>query len=272
MKTILACMRCQVETGFPNLASTQTAIIPDDGVIKHVCDKGHENVTVISNLKYELLADYAVHALIDNYHRECVASFASAMERLFEDFVVLTARISNIRDAEFESTWKPFINSSERQLGAFSICWLMQTGNSFCYIADKQTKFRNKVIHKGVIPSYDEAIEYGQAIIDCVQPVLELMSSEKYEQHRAELIMQRSKSRSAKYKGLGFHISSGAVTSPLGFDPTHPRFDLREHVSKRKDAPSMQQMADTARAYASQFEATIQRQQADNITLPSEPD
>ena len=39
-------------------------------------------------------------------------------------------------------------------------------------LSTTKTEFRNDVIHKGRIPSRDEAINYGQAVLDVIRPIL----------------------------------------------------------------------------------------------------
>jgi len=44
-------------------------------------------------------------------------------------------------------------------------------------LGQNQIKFRNEVIHKGKIPSRDEAIKYGQEVLDTIRPILHRVKS-----------------------------------------------------------------------------------------------
>ncbi|WP_238149349.1 hypothetical protein [Arsenophonus endosymbiont of Aleurodicus floccissimus] len=68
--------------------------------------------------------------------------------------------------------WKEVSNQSERQLGAFIFLHLQETGSKPILLSNNKIKLRNEVIHKGKIPSKDQAIDYGQAILDVVSPLL----------------------------------------------------------------------------------------------------
>ena len=61
-------------------------------------------------------------------------------------------------------------NQSERQLGAFLILCLQEGMSN--RIEEQRSSFRNKVIHKGYIPSSKEAIDYGQYIMSFIQNTL----------------------------------------------------------------------------------------------------
>ncbi|RTY77475.1 hypothetical protein EKL97_15285 [Flavobacterium sp. LS1P28] len=61
-------------------------------------------------------------------------------------------------------------NQSERQLGALLIICL-QEGMANRLEAQRST-FRNKVIHKGYIPSSKEVIDYGQYVLTFIQTTL----------------------------------------------------------------------------------------------------
>lgn len=249
------CMQCQAESGVPNFASTKAAVVPDDCVIEHICDRGHQTFTVINNPRYELLAEYAVVAMADGYYREAVASFASAYERLLEDFVRLSCRVRSISTDQFDAAWKPMGRLSERQMGAFSLCWLIEAGESFKHLPAKTVELRNAVIHRGKIPHRSEAIGYGQAVIDHSRPIIEKLHSDAYEQSRVELLLERAKARRASYKG--HYLASMAMSSPLGFDPAIQHFDLSAHLAKRESGPNVREMADLISSSAVDFGTSI---------------
>ena len=63
-------------------------------------------------------------------------------------------------------------SQSERQLGAFIFIYLKCFSESPSLLRQSQIQFRNVVIHKGKIPSREEAIKYGQEVLDTIRPIL----------------------------------------------------------------------------------------------------
>lgn len=184
MRTVTTCMQCQAENGIPNFSSFGIERIPDDGVIELTCDRGHHTFMLIQQAKYEILSELAVTALCDGYYREAVASFASALERLYEHYVAVVCRARGTDHAAFAAAWKPLRKASERQLGAFSMLYLVETGEAFSLLADKHVSFRNNVIHAGLIPDRNETVVYGQAVGDCAAPLIALLHSARYDNAR----------------------------------------------------------------------------------------
>ena len=73
---------------------------------------------------------------------------------------------------EFDKTWKIISSFSERQVGAYSFIYLSYFGKAPSVLSGKFKELRNKVVHKGYIPSKDEATEYGERVLNEVVPVL----------------------------------------------------------------------------------------------------
>ena len=76
------------------------------------------------------------------------------------------------------STWKIVASSSERQLGAFALLWLLRFKEAPAILENKQVSFRNDVIHKGRIPSRDEAVQFGDAVLNVTLPKLARLRSD----------------------------------------------------------------------------------------------
>ena len=68
------------------------ARLADDGRYEVRCQAGHLNTVFLDNVKFELLFEMGLNALIDGYPREAVSSFASSLERFYEFYwnVVMT--------------------------------------------------------------------------------------------------------------------------------------------------------------------------------------
>ncbi|HHF3271850.1 TPA: hypothetical protein ACPJ2V_004637 [Vibrio diabolicus] len=117
---------------------------------------------MLNAAKYEILYDLGMNALGDGYTRESVSSFASALERFYEFFIKFQMVNTGITSELADQAWKTVSNQSERQLGAFTYLYLSSLGELPPELSSNDRGFRNKVIHKGYIPSVDEAIGFGR--------------------------------------------------------------------------------------------------------------
>lgn len=129
------------------------------------CPKGHKSETRLQNQKYELLFDMAAMALNDGYSKECVSTLASSLERFIEFCIKVISTKNKITAESYTAVWKHMSNYSERQLGAFYMLQTIEFGTAKYILDQNKTTFRNKVIHKGYIPSKQEAIDFGQYVL-----------------------------------------------------------------------------------------------------------
>ena len=169
MRIPIPCMPCGDETDL------YFEDVQDAGIYHLVCAKGHKTVVRDQSLKFEILFEIALHATVDGYYREAVASFAASLERYYEFYLRVIWAQKGLQMAAFETAWKRLSNQSERQLGAYSVTYLMENGSAAPQLTDKQSTFRNGVIHKGQIPSRAEAIDFGQSVLDIVSPTLKYL-------------------------------------------------------------------------------------------------
>jgi hypothetical protein len=146
----------------------------DRGIYEFECPKGHRAITVSSSPKHEILFRIATNALLDGYLRDSISSFAASLERFYEFAIriICKARTSNeISQESFNKFWKRNLKQSERQLGAFAILWLAEMSELPNLLPQTQVELRNDVVHNGMIPTYDDCIIYGQAVIDVISPL-----------------------------------------------------------------------------------------------------
>ncbi|MBU3093424.1 hypothetical protein KPL35_15275 [Clostridium sp. CF011] len=171
MKLLINCFVCLQKTGVPNMEFMEVEIC-DDGIYKATCDCGHETVTFLQQDKVEVLFEMGAMALLDGYPREAVSSFAASLERFYELCikVFLLKRGANMDNVD--KTWKLVSNQSERQLGAYYFLYLDILGNIPLCLDNKQVEFRNKVIHKGYIPKYDEVLKYANYLLNYMLQIL----------------------------------------------------------------------------------------------------
>jgi hypothetical protein len=145
-----------------------------------LCPRGHNTRFIYDAPRHEMLFEAGINALNDGYYREAVSSFAVALERFYEYAirVILTSLIEKVGSDVFDNTWKLISKQSERQIGAFYLLYLNvfhQLPVAFDVNFLKQHKlklssnndpvnFRNRVVHQGFIPTYEQSLVFGEAV------------------------------------------------------------------------------------------------------------
>jgi len=153
--------------------------VKDDGKYDLTCANGHKTQKVLCTTPYEILFQIAINAIIDGYYREAVSSFASSLERFYEYYVRITCYKHKIDHAVYEDCRKLVSQQSERQLGMFIMAFVLESKERPKLLPDDMTKFRNDVVHKGKIPTRDDAIKFGNAVLSVIAPVWNRVVSEK---------------------------------------------------------------------------------------------
>jgi len=157
------CMRDDIENADMALVEPNSA-----GFYKFTCSKGHQSFHVPQESDFEILFEIGCYAIVDGYYREAVSTFSAALERFYEFYLNLVYRKKKIDKDFYIKSWKEVSNQSERQLGAFIFAWLLENKENPEVLRQKQREFRNDVIHKGFIPSRDQAVNFGQAVLDLI--------------------------------------------------------------------------------------------------------
>jgi hypothetical protein len=93
-----------------------------------VCPNGHRFSANILYHEFQKLFEMAINALLDNYYREAIGSFAASYERFMELFVRIVVKSNGVADDELARGWKKVARQSERQLGAFIFLFLLEFG------------------------------------------------------------------------------------------------------------------------------------------------
>lgn len=171
MRLPIVCSQCLRE----NLASARpftTVEWNDEGRYESTCSLGHSFIVVVQEQKFELLFDIGAYAIIDGYYREAVSSFASSLERFYEFFVALALYQIGVSVETVSTGWKLVSAQSERQLGAFIFLYVRELKKTPILLTQKSVRLRNEVVHKGRIPSRQQAFEYGTEVLALVRDQL----------------------------------------------------------------------------------------------------
>ena len=174
MRTRFICGKCAAES-----AGTQTNVVVelnDALLFDSQCERGHKVLMTLETTKFSLLFDFGISALLDGYYREAVSSVATSVERLYEFFIRVVCEKNGCLPEEVESMWKIIGNHSERQLGAFVSLYLQEARVRPALMAPKTTEFRNRVVHKGYLPTRLETLDYARSAHDHMIGILRFVS------------------------------------------------------------------------------------------------
>lgn len=145
----------------------------DDGKYEVHCAAAHVSTVTVDNVKFELLFEMGLNALVDGYPREAVSSFTSALERFYEFYWHVAAAFHSIPPEQADVAWEAVARQSERQLGMFVTAGLLLTKQCPNLLnPNQEVKFRNNVIHGGYIPTADEAIAFGDVVMQLINDSL----------------------------------------------------------------------------------------------------
>lgn len=202
-----------------------TVEFKDDGRYEIMCPKGHSSITLLQQQKFEILFDIGAYAIVDGYYREAVSSFTSALERFYEFYIKVLCISRNIDWSNTQDAWKEVSNQSERQLGAFIFLHLQETRTKPTLLSNNKIKFRNEVIHKGKIPSREQATEYGQAVLDVVRPLLKKLKEEYDDAVSTATFQHLSNTRSPSDDGVA--VSTMCIPTILSLSIGDAAYDER---------------------------------------------
>lgn len=139
----------------------------EDRVLSFTCPEGHDVRVLVQKQKFEVLLDSGAHALMAGFTLEAVNSFSAALERFYE-FCWRVLFVATGGDAEvLGAAFKEMSRQSERQYGAFLTVYALGLGRHFN--ARPRTKIiplRNKYVHKGEIPTLDEATAFCDKVYE----------------------------------------------------------------------------------------------------------
>src|SRR5574337_434370 len=160
-KLRIPCMQCFPSNEEP-IGSLLEKEIEDGGVYEIVCAKGHQSSVIVQNPKFEILINRGCLALLDEYPREAVFNFIAAIEEFHRFSIEIFLNHKEVKREEYNNTWSFLKNSSERQLGAFYLLYLQALKKVPPKFVEDKAAFRNKVIHKGCLPSLHESKKYAK--------------------------------------------------------------------------------------------------------------
>ncbi len=167
MRINISCPQCAQAAG--GFAVFHLEEIREDGLYTGKCPQGHDLLVATQTLRYEMLFEIALNAIVDGYRREAISSFAAAIERFFEFAIGILAQNRGVSAPVFAAAWKAVAVQSERQLGAFTFLYTVSFGEVPRLLNDRLVKLRNDVIHRGKLPDQKQVLEFGAAAYEVIQ-------------------------------------------------------------------------------------------------------
>jgi hypothetical protein len=160
-------MKLLAHCGFCTVASRPATpvVIGEDFHYTLKCPDGHETTMRLFNPHFELLFDAAALAILDGYYREAVINAASSMERFHEFFVRFVCFLLKRDFKKVDGAWKD-LKFTERQLGAFVACHLIDAHERPKLISSDLINLRNLAVHEGKFVSHEQATKYVTAVHD----------------------------------------------------------------------------------------------------------
>ena len=199
-------MRCLQEHGVPSMQFVSLDL-NNDGSYDIQCSENHKTRVMLQNQKFEILFEIGSLAFLDGYNFESIASFTASLERFLEFSIKILYLAKNNELTDFNKIWKHIDNQSERQYGAFLFLYF----NEFQEIEDvpeKMKMFRNKVLHKGYIPSSEESFLYGEFVYDFITRLTQKFQKEKPELVQKVIFWDLNKKGDGLVQGVTMYLST----------------------------------------------------------------
>ncbi|WP_338631363.1 hypothetical protein [Clostridium baratii] len=183
MKIPMVCKKCY--------SSVEWVTFNDDGVFKYKCGNNHITYSVCYNEKFEILFEKGVGGLKRGDYYSASICFAAALERFYEFAIKVMLHESEIAEDEINEAFKGMNRSSERELGAFYILYLKEFRKACPKMGTTSIKFRNKVIHKGYMPTYGESLKYGEQVLSYIRDIEKRLASKYSTEKMFEVAFKR---------------------------------------------------------------------------------
>lgn len=198
-----SCAKCGDQE--PSVATFDLHNFNEKNIYKYVCPRGHESYASHQQDKYEILGDIALDALVDGYDIQAIATFAASLERCYEWFIRVCFAKTYNNNERFKEIWPTVSAQSERQIGMFIATFSQNFIGAPPLLHRSMVELRNKVIHKGYIPSPDEAKKYAQSVFDIVRGLTTIVQTEMQDAMLAELVYRMKDIRDAIPPGSDFN-------------------------------------------------------------------
>jgi hypothetical protein len=207
VKIKLDCSICGDEVEEETELDFISAELSDDLDFVLRCKHGHVEQIILATPKFRVLFESAAAALLAGHPREAVSGFIVALERFYEYWMRIEMEHLGQTEA-FDAIWKTMAHQSERQFGAFVTLYVARRGKVPPMLPTNQIEFRNRVIHKGYIPSAAHVRQFAAAVSAVMVPLVEEMKADRGDQMHG---LQVREIRKAEYLGEFSRLEDAAT-------------------------------------------------------------
>jgi hypothetical protein len=231
VRLLIPCMKCLQEFGKPSGEFARVEF-RDDGKYEITCSYGHEATTILQQQKFEVLFDIGAHAILDGYYRESVSSFAASLERFYEFSIRAFLSKASGSDNLFKTCWKLVSSQSERQLGAFIYLWASTFNAPPALLSNTQVSFRNDVVHKGKIPTKEEAIAFGDSVLNVLRPNMLALREQLPDSVQQVVFYHLRDAQTPEATSPAATMCASTIVSLSAGEASHHQGDLKHHLGK----------------------------------------
>lgn len=177
MRFVLECLDCLFQNAstaskgdiFPTVL--RYGEVNSDLLIEFNCAAGHNQLAYFHLEHFDMLYLAAVDSFFKGCYSESIMGFSVALERIYELFTKV-AFVEHDKDiSDVEMYWKGMGSQSERQYGAFCTMYHFMTGKVW-KINGEKVKFRNNVIHSGLIATKEQTEKYAVYVTDLISTLI----------------------------------------------------------------------------------------------------
>lgn len=149
--------------------------VEEDNAYVGRCKNGHVIKFTLQTMRFELLFESGIVAMLAGFHREAISSIAAAVERFYEFSIESFIEKAGVRAEDLETAWKQVATQSERQFGAYVFLYLTTFRKPLLATKEERkafqewTEFRNGVIHKGHFPTRTRALGYAKFVFEMLR-------------------------------------------------------------------------------------------------------
>jgi hypothetical protein len=176
----VACSKCQPTAIAPGIQRSVVIMMPyQDGPLYYLtCPSGHEERVLLGTPKHEILFQMGSYALLDENYWAAIAMFGSSLEEFWEfahQCIYAYQKVTPLplprvnepgNKARFENAWREVFKPQPpgtRQYPEPPV------------LTKDQYEIRNQVMHRGHIPTKEEAVDLGNAVLTRVAPATDAL-------------------------------------------------------------------------------------------------
>jgi hypothetical protein len=150
-----------------------------DGPIYYLtCPSGHEERVLLGNPKHEVLFQMGSYALLDENYWAAIAMFGSSIEEFWEFALQCIYAYQNVTPLPVPRVNR--LGNRGRFLRTWRKVFTQQPPGTRQYpgppvLTDEELEIRHKVMHRGHIPTKEEAFDLGNLVLTRVSPAMEAL-------------------------------------------------------------------------------------------------